>query len=130
MCDGSFMGIRKTRVPIYTEVKYFDCEGKQIPYEDLPKDDVPENTPCQWPKYEQTTEEVPLDWEGKAVKPHDPCEREESIPCIVIPWTEQSLKFGIFFSDLFGEGPPYKPKPGPLSEPRTDADLDERPGVC
>ena len=81
-------------------VKYYDCAGKPVPPPNDP--DQPENSPCvQWPVKEPTTEEMPLDKDGKACPP-------DTEGAIIVPWTEEYPLAD--FTTLFGNGPPYKPK--------------------
>jgi hypothetical protein len=130
LSDGTDHPWRTTSTlrPIMTKIVYKNCEGNEIPYEDLPKGDLPENEPCEWPEEEPTTEEQPLDWEGKRVKKEEQCEDglQATEPCIVIPWTESSVGFAIDFEEIFGKGPPFRPKAGPLPEPTNDDDIPAR----
>ena len=107
---------KEVLTPITVPVKYYNCEGEEIPYDELTKDEIDESSPCQWPKEEPTSEELPLDWEGKAVK-RDP---GDDRPCIVIPWTEEFSLYGCIFDRLFGGGPPFLIE----KEPRLVTDLD------
>ena len=85
---------------IAVDVKYYDCAGKPV---DPPNDpSQPPNSPCvQWPVKESTTEEMPLDKDGKACPP-------DTEGAIIVPWTEEYPLAD--FTTLFGGGPPYKPK--------------------
>jgi hypothetical protein len=85
---------------ISVDVKYYDCAGQPV---DPPNDpDQPPNSPCvQWPVKEPTTEEMPLDKDGKACPPDTP-------GAIIVPWTEEYPL--VDFIKVFGDGPPYKPK--------------------
>ena len=58
--------------------------------------------------FENTTEEMPLDKSGKSLDPDD----IDAKAAIIVPWTEQ--KDPVSFTSLFGNGPPYAPKKGPL----------------
>ena len=118
--------IRPELRPIMTNIVYRNCAGEEIPYEDMEKGEQSDNAPCEWPKEEPTTEEQPLTWEGRRYLPGSGRPLREE-PAIVIPWTEQSVYFAIDFVDLFGGGPPFPPRPGPLPIVRTDYDLAPRP---
>jgi hypothetical protein len=62
----------------------------------------------QYPASEDTTEEFPLDIFGEAIQKDD----IDAKAAIIVPWTEQ--KNPTSFASLFGNGPPYAPKKGPL----------------
>lgn len=86
--------------PIQTKVKYFNCDGEEV--ENPNGEGVDPDSPCaEFPYYENTTEEMPLDKNGKAVTPKTP-------GTIIVPWTEEYPLAD--FTKLFGNGPPYKPK--------------------
>ena len=86
--------------PIQTKVKYFNCDGDEV--ENPNGSGVDPDSPCaEFPYYENTTEEVPLNTYGKAVPP-------KTEGCIIVPWTEEYPLAD--FTTLFGNGPPYKPK--------------------
>ena len=89
---------------ITTDIVYYNCDGEEI---DPPNDpDEDENSPCvKFPRKEPTTEEMPLDLLGRAVPP-------DTKGSIIIPWMEDITP--IDFTELFGNGPPYAPKKGPL----------------
>lgn len=114
--DGG-KSVEKVLTPITVPVKYYNCKNEEIPPDKLPVDEIDENTPCQWPAEEPSSEELPLDWEGKAVKK----DAVADLPCIVVPWTEEDFGFGCVFEKLFGLGPPHAPKKQP--ELITDFDL-------
>jgi hypothetical protein len=92
------------RKPIQVPIEYKDCDGNP-----LDPSTFPDNENCtQYPAFENTTEEVPLDRAGKSLDPDD----IDAKAAIIVPWTEQ--KEPISFTSLFGDGPPYAPKKGPL----------------
>ena len=90
---------------ITTDVQYYDCDGKEM---DPPVDpDQKPNSPCvTYPRKEPTTEEMPLDKLGRKVPPNTPS-------AIIVPWMEDP-EYLADFTELFGNGPPYAPKQGPL----------------
>ncbi len=93
-----------TREAIKIPVVYRDCEGNK-----LDPSKFPDNENClQYPAEENTTEEMPLDITGRSIDPDD----IDTKAAIIVPWTEQ--KDPVAFTDLFGNGPPYAPKRGPL----------------
>ena len=86
--------------PIQTKVRYFNCDGDEV--ENPNGTGVDPDSPCaEFPYYENTTEEIPLNKYGKAVPPNTP-------GTIIVPWTEEYPLAD--FTKLFGNGPPYKPK--------------------
>ena len=88
-------------IDIVKDVQYYKCDGDKM---DPPEDDTPG---CQqYPRKEPVTEEMPLDKDGFAVRPG------ETNCAIIVPWTERYPD--TLFADLFGNGPPYAPKKGPL----------------
>ena len=85
---------------IQTKVRYFNCDGNEV--ENPNGTGVDPDSPCaEFPYYENTTEEVPLDQYGKACPKDTP-------GAIIVPWTEEYPLAD--FTTLFGNGPPYKPK--------------------
>ena len=97
------------RKAIQVPIEYLDCKGNVIPTDELPGNEDCEGTPNpQWPAFENTTEEVPLDRSGKSLDPED----IDAKAAIIVPWTEQNTP--VSFTELFGNGPPYAPKKGPL----------------
>ena len=105
--SAGFQEIQKDtgeRGPIKIPIVYKDCDGKV-----LDPSTFPDNENClQYPSEEDTTEEFPLDIFGEAIKKDD----VDAKAAIIVPWTEQ--KEPISFTSLFGNGPPYVPKKGPL----------------
>ena len=92
-------------VPIMVPITYLDCDGQPLDPKDLNQD----GPNCQqFPAFEQTTEELPLDIEGKVCKPGD----EEAKPARIVPWVEDAPL--VDFEAFFGPGPPFAPKAGPL----------------
>lgn len=88
-------------IDIVKDVQYYECDGSKM---DPPEDDTPG---CQqYPRKEPVTEEMPLDKDGFAVRPGN------TNCAIIVPWTERYPD--TLFADLFGNGPPYAPKKGPL----------------
>ena len=86
--------------PIQTKVRYFNCDGGEV--ENPNGTGVDPDSPCaEFPYYENTTEEIPLNKYGKAVPPNTP-------GTIIVPWTEEYPLAD--FTKLFGNGPPYVPK--------------------
>jgi hypothetical protein len=93
-----------TRQAIQIPIVYKDCDDNV-----LDPSKFPDNENClQYPASENTTEEMPLDITGRSIPPDD----ETAKAAIIVPWTEQ--KEPISFASLFGNGPPYAPKKGPL----------------
>lgn len=92
---------------ITTDVVYYGCDGEPIDTDKIPTDPEQEpDGPCtQYPRKEPTTEEMPLDLLGRAVPP-------DTKGSIIIPWMEDIEP--VDFTTLFGNGPPYAPKQGPL----------------
>ena len=89
---------------IQVNVKYFDCQGDPVDPVNIPTDpDQDPGGPCAaFPRKEPSTEETPLDKDGKACPPDTP-------GAIIVPWTEEYPLAD--FTKLFGNGPPYAPKP-------------------
>ncbi|MGI9458858.1 MAG: hypothetical protein ACR2NF_02575 [Pirellulales bacterium] len=98
-----FVGLRD----ITTDVVYYGCDGSPIDPDKIPTDPGQDpDGPCdQFPRKEPTTEEMPLDLIGRQVPP-------DTEGVMVIPWMEDIEP--VDFVDLFGNGPPYAPKKGPL----------------
>ena len=113
--DGNipYLGMRN----ITTDVVYYGCDGEPIEPDKIPTDpDQPTDGPCvQFPRKEPTTEEMPLDHIGRQVPP-------DTKGVIIIPWMEDVEP--IDFVELFGAGPPYAPKKGPLTKEEPE---DEEP---
>ena len=88
---------------INVNIKYFNCQGDPVDPANIPTDpDQDPDGPCAaFPRKEPTTEEMPLDKDGKACPPDTP-------GTIIVPWTEEYPLAD--FTKLFGNGPPYKPK--------------------
>jgi hypothetical protein len=105
--SAGFQEIQKDtgeRGPIKIPIVYKDCDGKV-----LDPSTFPDNENClQYPASEDTTEEFPLDIFGEAIQKDD----IDAKAAIIVPWTEQ--KNPTSFASLFGNGPPYAPKKGPL----------------
>ena len=105
--SAGFQEIQKDtglRGPIKIPIVYKDCDGKV-----LDPSTFPDNENClQYPSEEDTTEEFPLDIFGEAIEKAD----VDTKAAIIVPWTEQ--KDPVSFTSLFGNGPPYAPKKGPL----------------
>ena len=85
---------------ISIKTRYYDCQGNEVPAPTNP--DQPPDSPCQeFPVKEPTSEEMPLNKDGKACPPDTP-------GAIIVPWTEEYPLAD--FTKLFGNGPPYVPK--------------------
>jgi hypothetical protein len=88
---------------IPVNIKYFDCDGKPVDPSKIPTDpgQDPDGPCAAYPRKEPTTEEMPLDKDGKACPPN-------TAGAIIVPWTEEYPLSD--FNIIFGDGPPFKPK--------------------
>ena len=93
--------------PIMIPIRYLGCDGQPLDPKVLNDND----DKCQqFPAFEQTTEEVPLDVDGKACEKGD--ENGWKKVARIVPWVEDAPL--VNFEAFFGSGPPYAPKAGPI----------------